>query len=105
MTIISVVHLEPATRFEDNSYNCSRLDKSDAIIVNENEKYEIRQLLHKHTYWQGHEYIIKYLAHWVGYSFEFDSWVNIKDLIKAQKLVHEFECEDRRDIEAVLRHN
>lgn len=79
--IISVAHLEPATRSEDNSYNCSHSDKSDTIIVNENEKYEIRQLLCKHTYWQGCEYITEYLAHWVEYDPEFDSWVNCYVLI------------------------
>ncbi len=38
-------------------------------------------------YWRDRDMITEYLAYWLEYNSEFDSWVNIKDLRNVKELV------------------
>ena len=52
---------------QNNLYKHSWSDHSDVVVVNEDQEWEIEQLLQKQVYKQVCSYIIKYLVKWLKY--------------------------------------
>ena len=87
--VISVAHLEPA--HTNDPYWRPRPEEPKEVIVNDEKKWEVKKLLFKRTYQRGRDMTTEYLACWLEYGSEFDSWVNIRDLGNAKELVWLYE--------------
>lgn len=102
--IVFIAHLEPATSAEEDSYCCSQFDYFDAVIMsfNAEPKWEIKRFIWQCTHWKEWGFITEYLVWWLGYDSEFNSWINIKNLDKAKKLMNEFNEANAQDQKGVL---
>ncbi len=102
--VVSIAHLEPASTEGNDPYHRPRPTHPDAVITTPDAEpeWELEQLLRRRTYRKGRGYATEYLARWLGYGPEYDSWVNVKDLGNARELVDEFNRRDTEDTEAVL---
>jgi len=87
--VISVAHLEPA--HTNDPYRRPRPEEPEGVIVDGEKEWEVEKLLSKRTYRRGRGMTTEYLARWLEYGPEFDSWVNIKDLGNAKELVRLYE--------------
>lgn len=100
--VVFIVHLKLI--YTNNSYQCSQLSHFNAVVITPDLKpeWELKQLLYKQTYWKNCDYVTEYLAQWMKYEFEYDSWINIKNLKNVKKLIKEFKQNNRMNMKKVL---
>ena len=100
--VVLIVHLKLV--YMNNSYWCFWSDHSNIIVIlSDTElKWKFEWLLWKCIYWKEHDYITEYLAHWLKYKSEFDTWINIKNLENAKDLIDDFKQKNRADKKAAL---
>ena len=102
--VVSVAHLQPATKLEEDPFQRPRpqLQHPLPVIVDGEQEFVIERLLRRRKIRRGRGFSTEYLVRWAGYRPEDDAWYNIKDLGNAKELVEDFERRTREEEEAVL---
>ena len=93
--VISIAHLEPASRQCDDPYDRPRPDHPEPVHVEGDtetmKSWELEAILSRRTTIRREEQIIQYLVRWKGYGPEWDTWMDLDELENAKELVKEFE--------------
>lgn len=102
--VIFIAHLESVTSVKKDSYCCSQPDHSEAVIMSSDAEpeWEIERFIWQCTHWKEQGFVTEYLAQWLSYDSEFNSWINVKNLNKAKELMNEFNETNTQNQKEVL---
>ena len=91
--VISIAQLEPAAQHPERDPDPYHRVSTPppAVAVDDEEEWEIEQVLQKRRSRRGRGWCTQYLVKCLGYSPEHDSWLHERELAHASELVEEYE--------------